>query len=65
MADTKGDDRLFVIRLHHPRFIGIVEQEALVWNVKDFVWIDDPSDDPLEVARIMREVADYIAGELE
>lgn len=57
-------DQLFVIRCHAPRFIGFVDKSNDGTMEVTRVEMIDPLD-PSETPRLMREMGDWIAAELE
>lgn len=65
IADS-ADDRVFVIHLHHPRFIGEVKEHYLAAvNIEpDFF---DPPDgmEATEMATLMRQAGDFYMSETD
>ena len=60
------DDRTFVIHLHHPRFVGEVDEGDDGYERIKPAFIDDiDSMDGSAIARLMREAGDFYISEIE
>ena len=60
------DERTFVVHLHHPRFVGEVEENDDGTESIRPTFIDDIDGmDAAAIARLMREAGDFYVGEIE
>lgn len=48
----------FVIHLHKPRFIGVVNHQEEI-SIENPTFIDDPGVDVQDIARLMREAGEF------
>jgi len=61
-----GDDpagKVYVTHLHHPRFVGKVEEDDTGATITPH-WIDEPELDAPAIAKLMREAGDFLTEEI-